>query len=241
MLPTSALDRAAVRRGSAMTSGTWSVPQIRRRVRHRIVDRGGEFHVGGVVPVEPVARRCERMVRLGERRPRDPRRVLSGGLFDERHRSVGNERRRVELGAIRRLVDLPPTIRSPGGRRVGRQRHHEVLVGAAPVERPVQVVAGDPGAVIDRQLDVIEPVEVVGPLRKTSVVPFVVFELVPPLGPGIGQRGFPLGRQHRVAAHAVLEVRLADQCGAVPGLAQRSDARVGAPVERAVVHDHAVS
>ena len=86
-------------------------PDVRRGVVEGVAERVGRGHVLGPVAIEPLPRRGQRMVGVGEGHPRHPRSVLRRRLVDEGQRALGDERRAVQLGRVGRAVDLPP----PGG------------------------------------------------------------------------------------------------------------------------------
>lgn len=70
----------------------------------------------------------------------------------------------------------------------------------------MQVMAGDACSVIDRQLHVIEPVEVVGPVRDSVVIELGMLEMVPASQPRVRADGLAVDGHHGVAAEAVLEM-----------------------------------
>jgi hypothetical protein len=55
----------------------------------------------------------------------------------------------VEFLAVRRFVDLPPTIRTPSFRGLASEWHHEILVPTASVERPLKVMTRHALTVVD--------------------------------------------------------------------------------------------
>ena len=205
-----------------------------------IVARRRQGHVRRTVAVEPLARRCHRMVRIGKRAPREPRLPGRFGRLDERDGALGDERGGVEFLRIRRPVDLPP-VRGAVAAGCGRvEVDHQVLPAAAPVERPPQVVPGDARTVIDAELDVVETIEVRGVLRGAVEVALRVLDPVPPVRKR-QRRGRLATKGHdRVAAHAVLQVGLADEARAVARTLETSHERVHVPFEGAVVEDDAV-
>ena len=171
------------------------------------------------------------MMRIGKRRPRVPGFIGGGCVLDERDRLLRHEVRAVELRVVGRLIHLPPTIRASSRRSLIAIRHNQVLVPSTLIQRPMQMVAGDSGAMVDRKFNMSEPVEVIRPLGQLCAVTLEVLKLIPPSGVAMVDGCSGLDGEHRISAHAVLQMRLADQASAVTLIPELPHVGSSAPLE----------
>ena len=122
-------------------------------------------------------------------------------------------------------MDLPPQRRSAGHVTVVLAAGYQLFVRGTTVECPLIVVATRECAVPQGQLDVFEPVEVFRIRRVARLVTLPMFDRVPSLSPRRTKRRIAGQVDNRFTTHPMLEMRLANQRGAVSVVTQLADER----------------